>query len=507
MRKQLQLFTKTWSILSNRLRSVVIFAGLLASCVSFAQTNNCSFRLIVTDASGNRSCLSELPIGNVRIPSLGNLQVSEVALRSQNYHVAIPKAQSCDSIGVAMSFSNQPSRPELAIASCEAKGCACELAITGGTVVSPRLSEYNEALRRVLIPNVDRDIRTETQNQVSAFQSTKLPVSTEEASATGSAHKTQVGRGREVTDNLRNNSDEAHLAAAVRNAVEDERARQQAMIKQREAEAESTRQELERVKVQLAQVQQRLQAQAVSGVAEFSNNRRKALVIGNDTYTRVARLEAARADAGAIGRTLANLGFQVFTHTDLSERQLKQQLREFKSQVQPGDDVVFFFAGHGVQISGINYLLPTDIQGENEDQVRDEGVQVQRVLDDMQERGARFTLAVIDACRDNPFRQAGRAIGGRGLAPTTAASGQMIIFSAGAGQQALDRLGHNDRDPNGVFTRVFVKEMIKPDVPVDRVLRAVRNEVVQMARSVGKDQTPALYDQAVGDFFFKKERP
>jgi len=182
---------------------------------------------------------------------------------------------------------------------------------------------------------------------------------------------------------------------------------------------------------------------------------------------------------------------------------MKQALREFKARVQGGDEVLFFFAGHGVQIGGINYLLPIDIQGESEEQVRDEAIQLQRVLDDMQERSAGFMLAVVDACRDNPFRTTGRAIGGRGLAPTAAATGQMIIFSAGAGQQALDKLTPSDPAANGVFTRIFLREMLKPGLPVDRVLRNVRQEVVQLARSVGKEQTPALYDQAVGDFYFK----
>jgi hypothetical protein len=123
-------------------------------------------------------------------------------------------------------------------------------------------------------------------------------------------------------------------------------------------------------------------------------------------------------------------------------------------------------------------------------------------MDDLGERKARFSMAIIDACRDNPFKNSGRSIGGRGLAPTSAASGQMVIFSAGAGQQALDRLGDKDRDPNGLFTRVFLKEMSKPGVPVDRVVRNVRNQVVELAKSAGHEQVPALYDQTLGDFFF-----
>jgi hypothetical protein len=189
---------------------------------------------------------------------------------------------------------------------------------------------------------------------------------------------------------------------------------------------------------------------------------------------------------------------------DLNEKEMKSALRTFASQVQGGDEVLFFFAGHGVQLGSTNYLLPTDIVGDSEAQVRDEAIQLQRVLDDMNERKAKFTLAMIDACRDNPFKTAGRAIGGRGLAPTTAATGQMVIFSAGTGQQALDRLNSSDKNKNGLFTRVFVQEMQKPNVSIDRVVKNVRNQVAELAKSVGHEQVPAIYDQVLGDFYFKK---
>ncbi len=177
--------------------------------------------------------------------------------------------------------------------------------------------------------------------------------------------------------------------------------------------------------------------------------------------------------------------------------------RNFKSRISGGDEAVFFFAGHGVQFGAANYLLPVDIRGESEDQVRDDAIALQRVLDDLQEQKARFALAIVDACRNNPFPRTGRALGGRGLAPTTTATGQMVIYSAGAGQEALDRLGDSDRSQNGLFTRVFLQEIEKPGVPVDRVLRNVREEVVRLARSVGRDQVPALYDQTLGEFYFK----
>lgn len=241
---------------------------------------------------------------------------------------------------------------------------------------------------------------------------------------------------------------------------------------------------------------------APTGPVVYAN--RKALVIGNDHYAHVSKLNNAVADAEAMAKSLEAVGYRVTKHVNLDERRFKQVLRDFRQNVQGGDEVLFFFAGHGVQLGNANYLLPVDIRGDGEDQVKDESILLQKVLDEFDEKKAKFTLAVIDACRDNPFKTKGRAIGGRGLAPTSAATGQMVMFSAGAGQQALDRLGDQDKERNGLFTRIFVKEMQKPGLSVDRVLRNVRNEVVRLAKSVGHEQTPALYDQAVGEFYFRR---
>jgi len=232
----------------------------------------------------------------------------------------------------------------------------------------------------------------------------------------------------------------------------------------------------------------------------FAN--RKALVVGNDDYTYVNKLNNAVEDANGIAKTLESVGYKVFLHKNLNEKMFKQALRDFRLQLQGGDEVLVFFAGHGVQLGSANYLLPIDLKGDNEEQVKDEAIQLQRILDDLDEKKVKFALAIIDACRDNPFKSSGRALGGRGLAPTTAATGQMVMFSAGAGQQALDKLGANDKEKNGLFTRLFIKEMVKPGIPVDKVLRNVRNEVVRLAKTVGHEQTPALYDQAIGDFYF-----
>ena len=228
---------------------------------------------------------------------------------------------------------------------------------------------------------------------------------------------------------------------------------------------------------------------------------RRALVIGNDAYSGIAPLRNAVADAEAMAAALTDFGYSVTKHLNVDERSFKRAIRDFKASLFGGEEVLFFFAGHGVQVAGTNFLLPVDTKGESEAQVRDESIQLQRILDDLEEAKTKFTLAVVDACRDNPFKTAGRSIGGRGLAPTAAATGQMVIFSAGAGQQALDQLGPKDVQRNGVFTRVFLTEMARPAVPVDRLLRNVRAEVVRLAKSIGHEQTPALYDQTIGEFY------
>ena len=237
--------------------------------------------------------------------------------------------------------------------------------------------------------------------------------------------------------------------------------------------------------------------------AKPRSGRRLALVIGNNRYRNVPALANAVDDATSIANSLRTVGYQVTLRTDITQKDMQAALRTFSGQLQGGDEVLFYFAGHGVQLGAANYLLPVDIAGESEAQVRDDAIQLQRVLDDIAEQKVRFTLAMVDACRDNPFKSSGRAIGGRGLAPTTAATGQMIIFSAGSGQQALDKLGPSDNSRNGLFTRVFLKEMQKPGVSVDRLVRNVRAEVVELARSVGHEQVPAIYDQAIGDFYFR----
>jgi len=300
------------------------------------------------------------------------------------------------------------------------------------------------------------------------------------------------------------NAREAQLVAEAQ-AAKKMQAQAEEKLKQEALAAAQRENELQR-KLQLAETQSRTQQSAkdLAVRAEVVYANWKALIIGNDNYRNVTKLENAREDARAIAENMQKVGYKVTLKLDLTEKEMKTALRSFSSEVEGGDEVMIFYAGHGVQLGAANYLLPIDIGGESESQVKDEAIPLQRLLDDMNERKVKFALAIIDACRDNPFKVAGRAIGGRGLSPTTAATGQMVIFSAGTGQQALDRLGPTDKGKNGIFTRVFLKEMLVPGITIDKVVRNVRNQVVGLANSVGHEQVPAIYDQVVGDFYFMK---
>jgi outer membrane protein OmpA-like peptidoglycan-associated protein len=235
--------------------------------------------------------------------------------------------------------------------------------------------------------------------------------------------------------------------------------------------------------------------------------RRVALVMGNDRYQHVTRLERAASDAQAVGVALRALGFEVLAHTNLDRRGMNQAIGALVDRIARGGVGVLFFAGHGVQLGGENFLLPIDIEAARTDELPDETIALGRVLERLAQAQAHFTLVILDACRDNPFpKVAGRTIGGtRGLTIPAAPAGVMVIYSAGINEQAVDRLSSTDKDPHGLFTREFLKYLRQPGLRVDEMLRRVRDAVRTQAAAVGHAQNPAIYDQSSGDFYFLRE--
>lgn len=232
---------------------------------------------------------------------------------------------------------------------------------------------------------------------------------------------------------------------------------------------------------------------------------RLALVMGNDSYQHVGPLRNARNDAQSLSRELESAGFAVTQLLDGSRQTMFNTFDGFLRRVGKGDEVVFFFSGHGSQPPQVGpMLLPVDIQPTSDRVIQRDGLSLEQVVDDLNKR-ARFALVIIDACRDDPFRQtsAGRSIApGSGLGRIEPPSGTMVILAASKGQQALDRLSNNDPVPNGLFTRELIRHMRSPGVSATDMLKRVKLSVEELALSVNHVQRPALMDESSSEFFF-----
>src|SRR6202795_955449 len=243
-------------------------------------------------------------------------------------------------------------------------------------------------------------------------------------------------------------------------------------------------------------------------------DKRVALVIGNNDYKNVPKLQKAVNDARTMGDTLRQLGFTVMVAENQTRQAFSETLLAFDRAVGPGDTAFFFYAGHGFEIAGQNFLLPTDVPAASEGQeelVRDASVLPDRIIERLQNKKARTAILVFDACRNNPFERAGtRAVaGGGGLAPMTQLpEGVFSVFSAGPRQTALDRLSNNDDNPNSVFTRTFAKELLQPGENLVQVAQHTRRIVSEMAETVSHKQIPVYFDQMVDDVFLNgAEKP
>ena len=241
---------------------------------------------------------------------------------------------------------------------------------------------------------------------------------------------------------------------------------------------------------------------ATSAVAE----KRVGLVIGNDRYANLPpdqQLQKAVNDARAVGTVLEKLGFKVIRGENLDRRAMVDCLDDLTRQLEPGDTAFFFFAGHGVTVSGGNYILPVDVpnlEPSQETRLVRTALGENDIVADLQARGVRVAVVVLDACRNNPFKRPGvRSVGGeRGLARTDTVRGVFTLYSAGIGQSALDRLNNSDPNPNSVFTRVLVPQLLKPGLHLGDLAFEVREQVARLASTVGHDQRPASYDETIG---------
>ncbi|WP_175557978.1 caspase family protein [Roseibium suaedae] len=240
-----------------------------------------------------------------------------------------------------------------------------------------------------------------------------------------------------------------------------------------------------------------------------SEGTRLALVIGNAAYGNVTPLANSVTDARSVANVTRDLGFTTTLVEDAGRFDMNQAIDRFLESITPDAEVMLYYAGHGVELQGANYLLPIDIPSldYNDDRLlRSEAINLSDLILDIEGRSPRVTLAILDACRDNPFaRNRTRSLGNtRGLARVDPPTGSFVIFSAGAGEAALDSLGPEDTNPNGLFTRNLLKLMQRDGVELRTMVRELRKEVqVAALQGTGLSQVPSYYDQLIGDFYFK----
>ncbi len=241
-------------------------------------------------------------------------------------------------------------------------------------------------------------------------------------------------------------------------------------------------------------------AAAIVGLAIFitpaSAGERVALVIGNSNYSNFSPLANPQNDARLMGETLQRSGFTVKTLVDAEYDTLKRAMLEFGRTIRERDTeaALFYYAGHGVQVKGENYLIPVNANVASEDEVELEAININDFLGVMESSKSGVNIVILDACRNNPFSSSGRSAT-RGLAPVDAPKGSYIAYATAPGQVALDGEGGNSP-----YTKALTEAMAEPGLPIERVFKRARAKV---QAETGASQVPWETSSITGEFFFK----
>jgi hypothetical protein len=217
-----------------------------------------------------------------------------------------------------------------------------------------------------------------------------------------------------------------------------------------------------------------------------------ALVIGNAAY-KSSPLRNPENDAKDFAKSLKGFGFTVIERTNLTTKQIGPMLREFRSKLVPGSVAVVFYAGHGVQIKGENYLPTVDADIQGEEDVPQQSLSTRQLMDVLAESGTRMNLVFLDACRNNPYSRRFRSTT-RGLSRENAPSGTLISFATRPGSEAADGDGRN-----GLYTSVLLQQLKLADQPIEQVLKKVVAGVKQASNG---QQEPWIEGSIEGDFCF-----
>jgi len=192
-----------------------------------------------------------------------------------------------------------------------------------------------------------------------------------------------------------------------------------------------------------------LQADRGLQLKKMQEEQRVALIIGNNNYEHLSNLKNPINDARAIRDALRNRGFSVIYKENATKRDMKKLVKKFTHQLSKGGVGMYYFAGHGINVNGINYLVATDSLMDLEDEVEFEALSLNYVLKKMKHAKNRLNIVVLDACRNNPFGRSGAG----GLAPISNAKGIFVAYATEAGAVASD--GKNGK--NGLFTKHLIR--------------------------------------------------
>ena len=220
---------------------------------------------------------------------------------------------------------------------------------------------------------------------------------------------------------------------------------------------------------------------------------RHALVIGNANY-QSSPLRNPLNDARDMAAALEGLGFQVQSLLDADAPEMEQAILDFGDRLRAGGVGLFYYAGHGVQAQGSNYLIPLQANISREIQLKRKAIDAGLVLDAMGAANNGLNIVILDACRDNPYANSFRNTT-RGLARMDSPKGSLIAYATAPGDVAADGDGRN-----GVFTKHLLEQMQKPGVQVEQVFKQVTQAVHAETR---QRQTPFMTSSLLGDFYFK----
>lgn len=233
------------------------------------------------------------------------------------------------------------------------------------------------------------------------------------------------------------------------------------------------------------------------GIVVAEKQKRAALVIGNSAYES-SPLKNPENDARDIANALGNIGFETSCIVNADREAMEKAIRKFGKDLTKSEVGLFFYAGHGMQVKGINYLIPVAANIEKEADVRYEAVDAGRVLAEMENAGNGLNVVILDACRNNPFARSFRS-SAKGLARMDAPTGTYLAYATAPDSVAADGDGEN-----GVFTKHLLSMMPQSGMPIEQVMKRVRRNVML---ETGNRQVPWDASSLTGDFFFVPGSP